>query len=154
MPSTWPEASTVLATTPGEGGVARTSCLRAIDVAPPLERTLVAEIDPDYLFGDASTLPAMTDICVSDESGRPLYCSTPTAPPAAAEAPAPRKWIHIGDVHVHARAGRRPSQADANCSSRPWFPIKGWTVLAVRPEAEALVPGGLIQEPSFFRFSC
>jgi hypothetical protein len=64
-----------LSGTPARVARGKVFLARALDPARPEKGSLVAEIDPTYLWGEATALPAMTGLCVVDEQGQRLFCS-------------------------------------------------------------------------------
>jgi HAMP domain-containing protein len=53
----------------------RVLMVRAIDREGHGRGLLLGEIESDYLWGDESTLPPMTQLCILDDSDRTLFCS-------------------------------------------------------------------------------
>ena len=98
---------------------------------------LLGVLLPGYLFGDEQSLPATTDVCVFEQSGRqPLFCSNP-------------------NLSVLAQAlaqGRQPQAAPApHFDSGVWtlpaashLTLSAWTFVAMRPiDSAALAERGL-----------
>ncbi len=122
-----------------QGGPSRIFLRRAIDASRPLDGMLVAEILPDYLWGDATALPALTDVCVTNENAKPMYCSRPGMPIAASASTSSRDAL---GRFTFTFAGETQLADRRELFLKPTFGVRGWTILAAKPEAEALAPIG------------
>lgn len=101
----------------------------AIDPTHEARGTLVAELDPAYLWGDRDEMSYSTDICVLAEGGVVLYCSNDTIKSTAV------------NVAWHATE-------PTNSSAEGWLTATNWLFLKARFAAAdwtivALRPGGL-----------
>jgi diguanylate cyclase (GGDEF)-like protein len=68
---------TVITFAPAAAGAARVLLWQALEPARLARGVLVVEPNPGYLWGDADTLPYLTDICVLDDRGRVLFGTRP-----------------------------------------------------------------------------
>jgi hypothetical protein len=81
------EGGVALATAPTLLRAGRVLIVKALEPAHPREGRVVAEVDPSYLWGDVTSLPAMTGICVLDDAAIVLFCSDEAGAAAAAKLP-------------------------------------------------------------------
>jgi diguanylate cyclase (GGDEF)-like protein len=124
----------VAVTAAGTG--ARTSLV----VASPGGRVLVADLSPEYLWGDADQFPVATSFCVFEEGTRiVLYCpaaATAGAIAAVVARPAPNalasvRWLLDGE----------PQRAIAwGQFLRAGFGTADWVFVASQPESFQLLP--------------
>lgn len=110
-----------------------------VDPAEPDSGTLLAELNLSSLWGNKETFPRGVDFCVYTDTGTMLHCSSPT-PEAAIDAlrksmsasPTGKiRWAQFDDARL---AGYWTLFLKAH------FGSAGWTVVASRPEVEALAP--------------
>ena len=111
--------------------------MRLADGGPPPRGLLVAEIEPRYLWGEAGTFPAFTDFCVIDDAAVVLFCTQEQVPLPV------RAFAASADRAAAGRFGFDQSDDKTLASYRevfmaPRFHAHGWTVVAMRPEAELL----------------
>lgn len=98
----------------------------AIDPVHTAAGTLIAELDPGYLWGDSDEISYQTDICVLTESAVVLYCSNDKVSSIAAAA-APHDADHrSGDV-----SGWLSTTSGLFLKAR--FGATDWTIVALRP---------------------
>ncbi len=107
--------------------------------APPPERTgaIMAELDPDYLWGTAEEVPASTDFCVvEDTSGTPLRCPTPVERDVLAS------MLGARNSTLATGAWRREGQPWRAVAwpqfMRAGFGTPDWVVVASQPEGYQL----------------
>jgi len=129
----------VLAAGPSGQGAAPVILARSLDSGRTQGRTLVAEVDQLYLWGEPSALPAMTGLCVVEDAGATLFCSNEAGPEAVrafagrsrGSASGSFSFEFGGDTHL---ADYRELFLERE------FGIRGWTVIATMPEADAFAP--------------
>ncbi|GMV57764.1 MAG: hypothetical protein AMXMBFR72_08780 [Betaproteobacteria bacterium] len=98
---------------------------------------LLATIAPDYLWGDADLQPAMTEFCVTTETGRSLHCARPALGVAAAKLVTLPTATGARSVVLHdggelQRAGAWPLPMQVR------FGTADWIVTANQPESYAM----------------
>lgn len=130
----------LLKTAVRDGGAHGIGVARLINVAEPDGGWFVAEVGPDFLWGAKDELPYMTHICVQDAQRVLLYCSNPNLQQA----------IQNVMINTSVRGDRVPptlrvgsevhlvAMREVFVASR--FGEQYWTVIASRPESEALAP--------------
>ncbi len=129
----------VLRTRRNPGSGATVIMARAIDPADLAAGIAVAELDSEYVWGEADMLPAVTDFSVVDSAGRLLFSSLEHPSPlvAALAQRTPRapngRLTYAGDAGPELASFR-----ELYLGSRFFLP--GWTIVATRPEAEILAP--------------
>lgn len=102
-------------------------------------RRLLAQLEPDYVWGGEDSLPFMTDICVLDNRWQVLFCSKSELGPAMGDlvprlvsgATGPLEWRYRGEEVL---VGQRELFLEAQ------FHYSKWTVLAVQPRTQAFAP--------------
>jgi diguanylate cyclase (GGDEF)-like protein len=107
---------------------------RLVLAAPTANGFVVGELRPDYVWGPADELPAMTEFCVVQDSDRkPLYCSTPEA----------RDVLSVGGVQPNIVTSWK--RGGDTMRTRGWWQFMraalgapDWTVLATQSEAYQL----------------
>ena len=126
-----------LAGTPASGGESKVFLARALDPADPTAGSLVAEIDSTYLWGDITSLPAMTGLCVVDEQGQMLFCSHESGAAAVLASQRKHGCFVIGTSVVRIRRRAVPCRL-----SRIIPPAavrrRGWTIVAAKLETDVL----------------
>ena len=129
---------TVITLVPRDAGALRVLMWRALEPARLARGVLVVEPDPGYLWGDADTLPYLTDICVLDDRGRALFCTRPVPGTARAaraagadDGNARLAWRDEGQEFI---AGYWTLFLDG------MFDAPSWTVIASRPKSALLAP--------------
>ena len=95
---------------------------------------VVGELNPEYLWGSADELPAMTDFCiVQDISGETLHCSAPLSPDAE------RAMIASRASHLGTASWERDGEAWRGIAwpqfMRAGFGTPDWVVIASQPES-------------------
>jgi len=133
------QGNATLTSIAADGSTSRVFLRRAIDASRPSARTLVAEVLPDYLWGDAEDLHALTNICVSNENAKPIYCSHPGMPASAPDSNPAQRGSTLGRF-TFTLAGEVQLADRRELFLKPMFGVRGWTILAMKPEAEALAP--------------
>ncbi len=111
--------------------------LAPVDAASVAGAIWVAELAPDYVWGRSESLPSMTDLCVLDESNRPLYCSRPT-PDSAFSALSAQVVRNSGGQLDWTEGGERYVAGYYGVFLRPQFFLHSWTVVASQSESETL----------------
>jgi len=129
----------VLATAPGGHVNADVFLTRSVDPRRPGDARVVAEIDPVYLWGDATALPAMTGLCVIDDRGAVLFCSD-DAGAAAAATLANRSRDSAAGRFSFDHAGKTYLADFRELFLKAQFGIRGWTVVATKLEADVFAP--------------
>ena len=105
------------------------------DRAPPV----ALEIEPDFLWQDASDLPFLTDGCVFETKGTPLYCSRPLPESAFLAIRQQMVLQPRGEINWEESGGRYlASYSEVFLRGR--FGADSWTVVAAQPEVHALAP--------------
>jgi diguanylate cyclase (GGDEF)-like protein len=113
--------------------------MRALDPARPRDARLVAEIEPGYLWGDVTALPAATGLCVINEKGAALFCSD-AAGAAATTALAARPRESAAGRYAFEFTGRTHLADYRELFLKPQFGTRAWTVVATRLESEVFAP--------------
>ncbi|MEQ1774961.1 MAG: EAL domain-containing protein [Burkholderiales bacterium] len=114
--------------------------LLAIDAAQIEKGWVAVEVNPAYLWADQDELPYMISVCVLDSANHPLFCSNReikqavvrTAASVSAKGARSQNTLQAGNVAYFA-AFREIFVASK-------FGKHHWTVVATRPESEALAP--------------
>jgi len=112
-----------------------------VEPQDPRRGVLVAEINTPYLWGtvDEGALPSLTELCILDQSSRPLFCS-PALPASFA--------AHVGQKTADSAVGQFEwSQGGDDylvsywsLFLRPRFHIPKWTVVLSESKAAVLAP--------------
>jgi len=118
----------------GQPALVVTTDGRIILAAPVGTGYAVGELRPEYVWGPADELPAMTDMCVLQDSDRkPLFCSSPEA----------RDVLSVGVIQPNAVAIWK--RGEEVMRTRGWWQFMraalgapDWAVLASQPEAYQL----------------
>src|SRR5207245_2238507 len=106
--------------------------------APALAGILFAELNQQYLWDDAGD-PPPTEICVTDDNGRLLYCSEPGVSAKLREMATRLPPVASGRFEYS--DGERTHLANhREIFLEPRFLVQGWTVVATSPETEMLAP--------------
>jgi len=129
----------VITRAPGSQGDGSVYLITAVDPARARDARVVAEIDPDYLWGDVTSLPAMTGLCVIDDSGAALFCSD-DAGAAAVAALAGRSRDSAAGRFSYDYAGETYFADFRELFLKTQFGVRGWTVVATKPEADVFAP--------------
>ncbi|MCC7485514.1 MAG: EAL domain-containing protein [Burkholderiales bacterium] len=99
-------------------------------------RKVAVELDPRFLWGSADDLPYMTDVCVLDARGEPLYCTA--APPAAALAALRGRMTTSSKGNLAWTAdGVRRLSGYRELFLKGKFGAESWAVVATQPEEYA-----------------
>ena len=111
--------------------------VRAASPVGPDLRLVVAEVDPDYLWGDPDESPYMTYFCVLNEAYDVLYCPSPLRVEAVrtltrGSAPSAKGEFEWRDGQETMLAGFQEVFLE------PKFFAPRWIVVAAQPEAVAL----------------
>ena len=138
------QGSTILASIPGARGATRIFVSTGFDRAQQTGATIVAEIDPAYLWGEPTALPARTGLCAVDARGKRLSCPQESEPATSREFP-----LEVGEL----ASGRRSFEYAGNTYLASYHPLvpkpqlasRGWAVVAIRLEADALAPIALLK---------
>jgi len=128
-----------LASAPDSRGEARVFLNRAVDPARPGDARVVAEMDSTYLWGEATSLPAMTGLCVVDETGKLLFCSDEAGAAAVMNLAAIMRESASGRLSFEF-AGEKHLADYRDLFLKPQFGIYGWTVVATKLEKDAFAP--------------
>ena len=126
----------VLATTAEQPGAAK---VFLIVPAPSADVRIVAEIDLAYLWGEQSSLPAMTGLCVVDDKGLRLFCSQEAEPAAVRELPVHQTASAAGNFSFE-QAGAVYLVGYRELFLKPEFGVRGWSIVATKLESDALAP--------------
>ena len=129
----------VIASAPGRQGDASVYLTKAVDPAHPRQGRVVAEIDPVYLWGDVTSLPAMTGLCVIDDRGAALFCSDDAAAAAVATL-AGRSHGSAAGRFSYDYAGETYFADFRELFLKTQFGVRGWTIVATKPEADVFAP--------------
>jgi diguanylate cyclase (GGDEF)-like protein len=129
----------VLAVSPAASQPRRVWLIRAIAPGDPGRGLLVAELNPDYLWGQADELPYLTSVCVLDPARAPLHCPEGLPESALAQiraqvAAGPSghlAWDSGGERHI---SSYREVFLEAK------FRASSWPIVASQPEEHALAP--------------
>ena len=100
--------------------------------------TLVAEIDPAYLWGDRAVLPA-TGLCVIDDRGWRLLC-TQEAGLAAVQHLTTLRDVSASGAFSFEYAGEAYLANTRELVLKRDFGIRGWSLVATKLEADAFAP--------------
>jgi diguanylate cyclase (GGDEF)-like protein len=120
-------------------GEAKVFLAHALAPAHRDQGSLVAEIDSTYLWGEATSLPAMTGLCVVDEQGQMLFCSHASGAAAV---------LALGKSALASSSGRLSFafENEAYLADyrelflQPHFGVRGWTIVAYKLETEVFAP--------------
>jgi diguanylate cyclase (GGDEF)-like protein len=110
-----------------------THVILAVAKPGPERRWLVVgEVNPEYLWGSADELPAMTDFCiVQDISGQTLHCTTPLSPEA-------EQAMIVSRSHLGTAKWERDGEPWRGIAwpqfMRAGFGTPDWVVIASQPE--------------------
>ncbi|MGH8694935.1 MAG: putative bifunctional diguanylate cyclase/phosphodiesterase [Burkholderiales bacterium] len=120
-------------------GPRNVTLIRAIAPGEPGRGLRVAELNPDYLWGQADELPYLTSVCVLDAARTPLYC--PEGLPEAALAQI-RAQLASGPSGYHAwdAGGERHISSYREVFLEAKFRASSWPIIASQPEEHALAP--------------
>ena len=133
------EGGFVLATVTASRGGANVFLVRALDPARPRDARVIAEIDPTYLWGEATALPAMTGLCVIGEKGAPLFCSD-EAGAAAASTLAVRSRDSASGRFAFEFAGQTYLADYRELFLKSQFDARAWTVVSTKLESDVFAP--------------
>lgn len=123
--------------TQSHGEAARILLLIALDADAPEKGILVADIMPDYLWGDSENLPLDIGLCVTNEQYAVLFCANQ---PEAVNVAQPLKQIAYqtkGEFHWKDNNTRHIANYH-EIFLEPHFLTPRWLVVAVQSETEAL----------------
>ncbi|MCP5244725.1 MAG: EAL domain-containing protein [Burkholderiales bacterium] len=111
--------------------------LVALAAAAPQHGILIADIMPEYLWGDEESLPLHLGLCVTNENYKTLFCAHQSEP-VVIEQP-------LEQAAQHAKGGFDWKQGDAHYIANyheiflePHFLTPRWLVVAMQPETDAL----------------
>lgn len=111
--------------------------LTALNQGMPEKGILIADIRPDYLWGDPESLPLDMGLCITDEHYVTLYCAN--QPETANVAPPLKQAAHQAKGAFHWNAGGMTYIANYHeIFLEPHFLLPRWLVVAIQPEADAL----------------
>jgi putative nucleotidyltransferase with HDIG domain len=120
---------------PGKGEV-RVVMMRMMDAKRQELGMLVAEINPDYLWG-IDQLPAGYTACLRDSAAQSLYCTDTEVLPAIAKT----GLIHDAPVFFQWKSNNRLFDATSwNLLLRPRFASDSWTIVLSRNHQDSLAP--------------
>jgi diguanylate cyclase (GGDEF)-like protein len=129
----------LLAVAPAGAGARSVWLIRAIAPADPGRGLLVAELDPDYLWGHADELPYLTSVCVLDAARAPLHCPEGLPESALAEIRAQLAGGPSGH-HAWEAGGERHIGSHREVFLEAKFRASSWPIIASQPEEHALAP--------------
>jgi len=98
---------------------------------------LLANIDPGYLWGSADLNPAMTDFCVTTQTGRSIHCARPALGAAAAELVTKPSGSGARSV-VLVDGGEAQRAVAWPLPMQVRFGTADWIVTASQPESHAM----------------
>ena len=132
---------TLVSTESRAGGPVRVFMSLLIDPQNPGRGMLVGEINTPYLWGtvDESSLPTMTELCVLDQSNRPLFCSPALSGPFAAQAAQKTADSAVGQFDW-SQGGTDYLVSYWSLFLRPRFHVQKWTVVLSESKAAVLAP--------------
>lgn len=111
--------------------------LTALNQGMPEKGVLIADIRPDYLWGDPESLPLDMGLCITDEHYVTLYCAN--QPETVNVAPPLKQAAHQAKGAFHWSAGGMTYVANYHeIFLEPHFLLPRWLVVAIQPEADAL----------------
>jgi len=139
---------TLLSTDSRSGGPVRVFMSLPFDPQNPARGILVGEIHTPYLWGtvDEGALPPMTELCVLDQSNRPLVCSPALPPSFTSEAAQKTADSAVGQFDW-SQGGNDYLVSYWSLFLRPRFLVPKWTVMLAESKAAALAP------VSYFKWS-
>ena len=129
----------VLAAAPAADGPRSVWLVRAIAPGDPGRGLLVAELNPDYLWGQADELPYLTSVCVLDAARAPLHCPETLPDSALAQV---RVQLAGGPAGHYAwdADGERNISSYREVFLEAKFRASSWPIIASQPEEHALAP--------------
>jgi diguanylate cyclase (GGDEF)-like protein len=129
----------LLVVAPAGDGPRRLWLVRAIAPGDPGRGVLVAELNPNYLWGQADDLPYLTSVCVLDAARAPLHCPEGLPEPALAQI---RAQLAAGPSGHHAwdAGGARHIGSYREVFLEAKFRASSWPIIASQPEEHALAP--------------
>lgn len=111
--------------------------LTALNQGMPEKGILIADIRPDYLWGDPESLPLDMGLCITDEHYVTLYCAN--QPETVNVAPPLKQAAHQTKGAFHWNEGGMTYVANYHeIFLEPHFLLPRWLVVAIQPEADAL----------------
>jgi len=129
----------VLAVAPAVEGARSVSLIRAIAPGDPGRGLLVAELNPDYLWGQADELPYLTSVCVLDAARAPLHCPDGLPESALAQIRAQLASGPSGH-HTWGGSGERHISSYREVFLEAKFRASSWPIVTSQPEEHALAP--------------
>jgi diguanylate cyclase (GGDEF)-like protein len=129
----------VLAVSPATGEPRRVWLIRALAPDDPGQGSLVAEIDPGYLWGQADDLPYLTRVCVLDPARVPLHCPEGLPESALAQVRAQLAAGPSGHLAWDA-GGERQISGYRELFLEGKLRAASWPIVASQPEEHALAP--------------
>jgi diguanylate cyclase (GGDEF)-like protein len=116
-----------------EAGVRAVRLVQAIDPKQPARGLLLAELEPQNLWGEEDDFPDSTQTCVLSAALGELFCSRPGP-----------DWASTEGIAQAAAAGQTPAgwQADSrNLFLRARFAADDWVIVTLRPRAAGASAG-------------
>jgi diguanylate cyclase (GGDEF)-like protein len=111
--------------------------LTALNQGMPEKGILIADIRPDYLWGDPESLSLDMGLCITDEHYVTLYCAN--QPETVNVAPPLKQAAHQTKGTFHWNEGGMTYVANYHeIFLEPHFLLPRWLVVAIQPEADAL----------------
>jgi putative nucleotidyltransferase with HDIG domain len=112
-----------------------------VDPQDPRRGVLVAEINSPYLWGtvDEGALPALTELCILDQSSRPLFCS-PALPASFADDVAQKTADSAVGQFVWSEGGNDYLVSYWSLFLQPRFLVPKWTVVLSESKSAVLAP--------------
>ena len=121
------------------GGRSRVVMALPVTLPDDSAATLIADIDPSYLWGSEDVFPIMAEFCVLSDENWPLFCSRPIPQSVTTEvakrlsesSSGALNWSHEGSRHIGA-------YWELFITGR--FPGARWTIVSFLDETDVLVP--------------
>jgi diguanylate cyclase (GGDEF)-like protein len=135
----------VLAVAAAAGEPRRVWLIRALAPGDPGRGSLVAELNPDYLWGQADELPFLTSVCVLDAARAPLHCPEGLPESALAQLRAQATAGPSGHLAWEA-GGERHISSYREVFLEAKFRASSWPIVASQPEEHALAPTRGVQQ--------
>jgi HAMP domain-containing protein len=132
---------TLVSTDARPGGPVRVFMSLLIDPQGPRRGILMGEINTPYLWGtvEEGALPPLTELCVLDQSSRPLFCSPVLSGAFAAQAAEKTAASAVGQFEW-SQSGKEFLVSYWSLFLRPRFLVSKWTVVLAESKAAMLAP--------------